>query len=247
MKSKIIQNINKAFCSTGKKCPVGSIADKITPNNRKGHIIGIIVSVPDNPISENFLTLLMLGSPVVTDHSAKGLAQGMLSCARDFGVEENQIEGIGVDGQYIHLGVKKQLMKLMDVNNILSTDDLNKWVTAIWEPSHNINLADHDISEMQVFSWLTGIINIVASISSSLNIGKSAEDLHQALYKLQPFSNTRFARYSHVSYLNFQRSYAIIVDSLRKRKGFADTKVKNLSKKHLNSICNISFVSTLCG
>ena len=48
----------------------------------------------------------MLGSSVVKDHSAKGLDQGMLSCARDFGVEDNQIEGIGANCQYIHLGVK---------------------------------------------------------------------------------------------------------------------------------------------
>ena len=59
------------------------------------------------------------------DHSAKGLAQEILSCARDFGVEDNQVEGIGADGQYIHLGAKKQLIKQLDVNNMLSTDDLN--------------------------------------------------------------------------------------------------------------------------
>jgi len=38
----------------------------------------------------------MLKSPVVKDHSAKGLAQGMLSCSKDFGVENNQVEGIGI-------------------------------------------------------------------------------------------------------------------------------------------------------
>ena len=73
----------------------------------------------------------MLGSSVVKDPSAKGLDQGMLSCARDFGVEDNQIEGIGANCQYIHLGVKKYLIKQMDMNNMLSTDDLNKWVKTI--------------------------------------------------------------------------------------------------------------------
>ena len=68
--------------------------------------MGLVVPVPENPISENFLTPLMLGSLVVKDHSAKGLAQGMLSCIREFGIEDNQLEGIGVDGQYIDLGVK---------------------------------------------------------------------------------------------------------------------------------------------
>ena len=49
MKNKIAQNISNTLRSTGKKCPVGLIADKITPNKRTGHIIGIIVPVPDNP------------------------------------------------------------------------------------------------------------------------------------------------------------------------------------------------------
>ena len=47
--------------------------------------------------------------------------------------------------------------------------------------------------------------------------------------------------------MNFQRSYAIVVDTLSKRIVSVDTKVKNSAMEHLNSICNISFVSTLCG
>ena len=77
---------------------------------------------------------------------------------------------------------------------MLSTNDLNKWITVNWEPSHNINLADHEILEMQIFSLLTRITNIIASISSSLNIGKgleqmfnSVEDLHTPLYKYRHF------------------------------------------------------------
>ena len=45
----------------------------------------------------------------------------------------------------------------MDVNYMSSTNDLDQWVTAIWDPSHNIKLADHDIHEMQICSWLTRI------------------------------------------------------------------------------------------
>ena len=128
-------------------------------------------------MSENYLTPLMLGSPIVKDHSGKGLAEGMLSCTRDFGIDDNQLEGIGVDGQYIHLGVKKHMLQLMDVNYVSSPDGLDKWVTSIWEPSHSINLGDHDIREMQIFSWLKRTTSIVGSISSSLNIGKGLEQL----------------------------------------------------------------------
>ena len=33
---------------------------------------------------------------MVKDHSAKGLAQGILSCARDFSVEDNKVQGIDI-------------------------------------------------------------------------------------------------------------------------------------------------------
>ena len=65
------------------------------------------------------------------------------------------------------------------------------------------------------------------------------------LYELQPYSDIRFAQYSHVSYSNFQLSFAIIVDTLNKRTRSADTKVKKIAQQHLSDICNLSFV--LCG
>ena len=81
-----------------------------------------------------------------------------------------------------------------------SVEKLDKWVKAVCEPSHNINLADHDIREMQIFSWLVRITNTVGSISSSLNIGKeleqmleSADDLNQtAQGNLSDIRNTLF-------------------------------------------------------
>ena len=46
---------------------LGLIADKITPSKRTGHIMGLIVPVPENPMSESFPTPLIFGSPVVKD------------------------------------------------------------------------------------------------------------------------------------------------------------------------------------
>ena len=43
MKSKIVQNNSEKLSSTGKKRPVGLIADEITPNKRTRHKMGLIV------------------------------------------------------------------------------------------------------------------------------------------------------------------------------------------------------------
>ena len=102
----------------------------------------------------------------------------MLSCKRYFGIRDSQLEGIGVDGQYIHLDGQYILVKLMEVNYVSSAEELDKWVAAVRELSHNINLPDHDIHKIQIFYWLVRITNTLGSISSSINIGKGLEQVH---------------------------------------------------------------------
>ena len=77
---------------------MGIVADKITPNKRTGHIIGLIVPVPENPLSGSFLVPVLLETPPVKDHTAEGLAQQVLDVVHAAGVEDHQVQGGGVDG-----------------------------------------------------------------------------------------------------------------------------------------------------
>ena len=98
MQSKLAKNLSLSVDGTKEKRPVGIVADKITPNKRTGHIIGLIVPVPENPLSGSFLVPVLLETPPVKDHTAEGLAQQVLDVVHAAGVEDHQVQGGGVDG-----------------------------------------------------------------------------------------------------------------------------------------------------
>ncbi len=196
IKNKIATNIKMPLDGTKQLRPVALIADKITPNKRTGHIIDLVVPTPENAITKHLLTTIMLGSEVVKAHDAVGLAKSMLEELLSFGAVDDQLEGVAVDGQYVKLSIKQRLLKQMNV----SFND-KEWFTVIWDPSHNINRADHHIHEMAVFNWLNQLIKLIRDISSTINIGKgleqsleAADELNQKLYKLHGYSETRFAQ-----------------------------------------------------
>ena len=60
MQKKFEENVNTILDGTNMKRPIGIVADKITPNKRTGHIIGLIVPTPENPMSESFLVPILL-------------------------------------------------------------------------------------------------------------------------------------------------------------------------------------------
>ena len=91
MERKLIENLSFTLDATNDRRPVGIVADKITPNKRTGHIIGLIVPVPENPLSEAFLVPVLLETPPVKDH-AEGLAQQVKSVVNAAGVDDQQIQ-----------------------------------------------------------------------------------------------------------------------------------------------------------
>ena len=111
MQSKFKGKISLVLKSTNEKRPVGVVADKITPNKRTGHIIGLIVPTPENPMTESFLVPVFLETPPVQDHTAVGLATQVKKVVNEAGVEDNRIQGGGVDGQYILMGVWNKLLQ----------------------------------------------------------------------------------------------------------------------------------------
>ena len=253
IKNRIKINLDFPLESTGRRRPVALIADKITPNKRTGHIMGLIVPFPENPLSSDFLAPLMLGSSVVKEHDAIGLAASMLKELREYGATDSQLEGVAVDGQYIKLGIKRRLLEQMDVEE-MEHDDLCEWFTVMWDPSHNINRADHHIREMPIFKWLNETIKLIGDISSTLNIGKgleqmieASEELNQRLYRLHGYSETRFAQYCHHSFSSFEKSYPVIIEALKERERTGDREVRDAANRYLKGIRSECFVATLCG
>ena len=59
--------------------------------------------------------------------------------------------------------------------NKMSLDKLRDWLTVIWEPAHNINLADGDVRDQQIFSWLVSLTNCVGDVTANPVIGKGFE------------------------------------------------------------------------
>ena len=68
----------------------------------------------------------------------------------DAGVEDSQLEGIGVDGQYIKLGAIKKLIGKLSVTG-MSEEELLGWIFETWEPAHNLNKADEEIRNLPIF------------------------------------------------------------------------------------------------
>ena len=80
-------NVSSVLESTNEKRPIGIVADKITPNKRTGHIIGLIVPTPENQMSESFLVPILLVTPPVKDHTAKQVKVAV----NESGVKDSQI------------------------------------------------------------------------------------------------------------------------------------------------------------
>lgn len=100
------------------------------------------------------------------------------------------------------MGVMGKLIELLDIPH-MDNAEKQKWITQMWEPAHNIELATKDIREMNtLFDWFLEHISIVNDIIQKLNIGKgleqcltAAEEENRRLYKLTGLRTTRFSAY----------------------------------------------------
>ena len=218
------QALSRKLDCTNQRPPVGMVMDKMTPNKRTGEIHAIIIPVPSNPLSEVMLAPVMLEVPPVTHHDADGLAAMAKKVLNGAGVKDSQLEGVSWDGQYVRLGVMEKLIELLDIPG-MDTDKKRMWITQMWEPAHNIELATKDIRDMTtVFDWFVEHISIVNGIIQTLNIGKGLEqcltaavEQNRRLYRLTNLSTTRFSAYFERSLSNFEKDFPIIVQALQTR------------------------------
>ena len=248
MKDDIKYNVNQILAATNQKRPFGLVFDKMTPNKTTGQIHGIILPVPENPLTQDFLLPLMLDIPTVKDHSAEGLARSAKEIFNSYGLTDDMLEGIGVDGEYIKKGVKTKLLELLEIDG-WTEPDKDKWISAVWEPAHQLELTTKDVRKLDAFDWLEKQINIINDVTHLLNIGKgleqskvAAEEVKEKFYKLRALSDTRFAAYFESSIGNFVKRTETTITALRKREQSVDKKVKDTAIRLIKEVCSKKFL-----
>ena len=253
MKDDLQKNMNTVLDATNNKRPAGIVFDKMTPNKRTGQIHGLIIPVPENPLGSNLVEALMLDVPVVRHHDVESLAVYAKDVFTNSGCEDEQFEGMGVDGEYIKKGVKRKFIEMIEIEN-MNTEEKDLWLTARWEPAHQLELTTKDTRKLDAFVWLETMIENLNEITKLLNIGKgleqsyeAAEELDETFYKLRPLSDTRFVAYFERSISNFEKRLDITIEALRKRTESKDKDVKTKAAHLLNSICNKEFLLTNLG
>ena len=173
MKADMRNSMNIKLDATKMKRPAGFVMDKMTPRKRTGQIHAVVVPVPENSLSKDLLVPMMLELPPPTDLSAEGLAETAKTVFNEAGFSDDQLEGIGWDGEYVKKGVKKKLLEMLKVPG-MCVIELDKFVTEVWEPAHQLELATGDIKKDITFEWFDEHIKVVKDTTSVLNIGNRA-------------------------------------------------------------------------
>ena len=195
----------------------------------------------------------MLEVPPVPDLSAKGLANTAKRVFNDAGLDDSQLEGIGWDGEYVKKGVLGALLDMLQLEG-WNKEEKGAWITQVWEPAHQLELATKDVKENAVFEWFENHIQIIEDVTAVLGIGKgleqsiqSAEEEGEKFYKLKSLSGTRFSAYFEGTIRNFERRMMTNIAALRKRTESTDKKVREKAASLLKRICSKQFFMTNLG
>ena len=190
---------------------------------------------------------MMLEVPPVPNLSAEGLATTALQVFRDAGFSDSQLEGFGWDGEYVKKGVKSKALGLMAMEG-WSLEELDEWITQVWEPAHQLELVTKDVKEDDAMSWFEKHIQILNETANVLGIGKgleqsieAAEEVGEKFYKLKTMSETRFSAYFEGSIKNFERRMETNICALKKRTEGTDKKVVEKASQLLRKIISKQF------
>ena len=252
MKDNIKRNMMKPLDATERRRPAGLMMDKMTPNRRTGQMHAVVIPVPENPLGQDFLKPMMLEVPSMPNLSANGLASTAKEIFNDAGFLDDQLEGLGWDGEYVKKGVKNKILEILEVD--MTMDEKADWVTEVWEPAHQLELATKDVKADDLFSWFSDIIQVLNDVTSLLGIGKGLEQSMEAsklvgekFFKLRSLSDTRFSAYFEGSIANFVKRIETTIAALRMRTESTDKKVKDKAADLLKKICNKKFFLLIHG
>ena len=82
------------------------------------------------------------------------------SLLNKFGIEDSQLECISVDGQYVMKGIKAKLLEELDIR-LMDEEDKAAWITCLWNPAHELELAMKDVRKDAIFDWLDNDIKMI--------------------------------------------------------------------------------------
>ena len=253
MMSDLGDNMKVNLDATKEKRPAGMVFVKMTPNRTTGQIHGVIIPVPENSLTQGFLVPLMLDVPPVHDHSAVGLATSAKVVFNSAGFTDDQLQGIGVDGEYIKKGVKGKLLQILELED-WTEDEKEEWITAVWEPAHMLELTTKDVKKQDNFEWLEHHIKVISDTTNTLGIGKgleqsrqAAEEVGEKFRKLKTLSDTRFSAYFEGALDNFEKRTETTIVALRKRIESKDKDVKETASRLTKEICSKKFLILTLG
>lgn len=112
----------------------------------------------------------MLDVPPVPNLTAEGLASKAVEIFRDFGFTDDQLEGMGWDGEYVKKNVKDKLVEQLVVDG-MTKQELSDWLTQVWEPAHQLELVTKDTKADAVFQWFDNHIDVINDITEVLGPG----------------------------------------------------------------------------
>ena len=248
MKADIRESMAAVLDGTKMKRPAGFVMDKMTPRKRTGQIHAVVVPCPENSLNKDLLVPMMLELPPPSELTAEGLAKTARKVFNDAGLGDDQLEGVGWDGEYVKKGVKKKLIEELCIAD-MNTDSLEEWITEIWEPAHQLELATNDIKKENTFDWFNEHITVVKDTTAALNMGKgleqsleAAEEVGEKFYKLKTLSDTRFSAYFESSLDNFEKRIETSIVALQMRVCSKDKEVKDKASWLLKRILNKKFL-----
>ena len=127
-------------------------ADIGTNVHRSRQFTTAVLVVPD---IENLLVNILLGQPIVKDHTGEGLSTSVNCELERNDIKPEQVEGFSGNGQYIKWSVPKILQEQMS---------LSKTFTVSWDPLHRSGVVDTHIRKDPQFVWMV-VVHIFAKAS----------------------------------------------------------------------------------
>ena len=110
LKDDMRRSMSIKLDATDRRRPAGLMMDKMTPNKRTGQMHAVDIPISKNPLSQDFLKPMILEIPLMPNLSANGLAKEVFNGA---GFLDDQLEGMGWDGEYVKKSIKNQVLELL--------------------------------------------------------------------------------------------------------------------------------------
>ena len=140
----------------------------------------ITLSLEDNNnIFQGILKPMMVEVPPVPVLSAAGLATIAMELFCDSGISDDQLEGVGLEGEYVKKGVKDKLVDILELNE-WTKEELTEWVTEVLEQAHQLEIVSKDEKNDSALSWFPALIKVLNVTTNILGIGKGLEQSMQA-------------------------------------------------------------------